>query len=66
MKQDKKIKIHKEGDYMFIDTAKIFVKSGDGGDGAITFRREKYIPLGGPDGGDGGKGGRLYFKLILV
>lgn len=42
---------------MFIDTAKIFVKSGDGGDGAISFRREKYIPLGGPDGGDGGNGG---------
>jgi GTPase len=42
---------------MFIDTAKIFVKSGNGGNGAISFRREKYIPLGGPDGGDGGKGG---------
>ncbi|KAJ53817.1 GTP-binding protein [Clostridium tetanomorphum] len=42
---------------MFIDRAKIFVKSGDGGNGAVSFRREKYIPLGGPDGGDGGKGG---------
>lgn len=42
---------------MFIDTAKIFVKSGDGGNGAISFRREKYVPLGGPDGGDGGRGG---------
>jgi GTP-binding protein len=42
---------------MFIDTTKIFVKSGDGGNGAISFRREKYIPLGGPDGGDGGDGG---------
>ncbi len=41
---------------MFIDTAKIFVKSGDGGNGAISFRREKYIAFGGPDGGDGGKG----------
>lgn len=47
---------------MFIDTAKIFVKSGDGGNGAISFRREKYIALGGPDGGDGGKGG----SVILV
>ncbi len=47
---------------MFIDTAKIFVKSGDGGNGSISFRREKYIPLGGPDGGDGGRGG----DVILV
>lgn len=47
---------------MFIDTAKIFVKSGDGGNGAISFRREKYIAFGGPDGGDGGKGG----SVILV
>ncbi|AKN32266.1 GTPase [Clostridium carboxidivorans P7] len=44
---------------MFVDTAKIFIKSGDGGDGASTFRREKYIALGGPDGGDGGKGGNV-------
>ncbi|MBA5849912.1 GTPase ObgE [Clostridium sp. cel8] len=47
---------------MFVDTARIFVKSGDGGDGAISFRREKYVPLGGPDGGDGGDGG----DVILV
>ena len=47
---------------MFIDITKIFVKSGDGGNGAISFRREKYIPLGGPDGGDGGNGG----DVILV
>ncbi|KGK87947.1 GTPase ObgE [Clostridium sp. HMP27] len=47
---------------MFIDKTKIFVKSGDGGNGAVSFRREKYIPLGGPDGGDGGDGG----DVILV
>jgi GTP-binding protein len=49
-------------DKMFIDTAKIFIKSGDGGNGCVSFRREKYIPLGGPDGGDGGRGG----DVILV
>lgn len=46
---------------MFTDYAKILVKSGDGGDGAISFRREKYVAAGGPDGGDGGKGGDVYF-----
>jgi len=46
---------------MFIDEAKITVKAGDGGNGCMSFRREKYIPKGGPDGGDGGKGGDVYF-----
>lgn len=46
---------------MFIDTAKIFIKSGNGGNGAVSFRREKYVPLGGPDGGDGGDGGNIIF-----
>ena len=46
---------------MFTDYVKINVKSGDGGDGAISFRREKYVAAGGPDGGDGGKGGDVYF-----
>ncbi|MFR8103767.1 MAG: GTPase ObgE [Clostridia bacterium] len=48
---------------MFIDIAKITVKSGDGGNGAVTFRREKYVAAGGPDGGDGGKGGDVYFQV---
>lgn len=48
---------------MFIDYAKIKIKSGNGGDGAISFHREKYIDNGGPDGGDGGRGGSIYFKV---
>ena len=48
---------------MFTDYAKIIVKSGDGGNGAATFRREKYVAAGGPDGGDGGKGGNVYFVV---
>lgn len=47
---------------MFIDSAKIFIQSGDGGNGAVSFRREKYIPNGGPDGGDGGRGGDVIFR----
>ena len=46
----------------FIDEAKIFVKSGDGGDGCLSFRREKYIEFGGPDGGNGGKGGDIILE----
>ena len=48
---------------MFTDYAKIIIKSGNGGDGAVTFRREKYVAAGGPDGGDGGRGGSIYFKV---
>ncbi|MEW5899603.1 MAG: GTPase ObgE, partial [Bacillota bacterium] len=47
---------------MFYDTAKIYVKAGDGGNGCVSFRREKYIPEGGPDGGDGGRGGNVVFR----
>ena len=48
---------------MFIDYTKIIIKSGNGGNGAISFRREKYVAAGGPDGGDGGNGGNVYFKV---
>jgi len=46
---------------MFSDVAKVFVKAGDGGNGAVTFHREKYVAAGGPDGGDGGRGGNVVF-----
>ena len=48
---------------MFTDYTKIIIKSGDGGNGAIAFHREKYIAAGGPDGGDGGNGGNIYFQV---
>ncbi|MDE2240120.1 MAG: GTPase ObgE [Rhodospirillales bacterium] len=48
----------------FLDQAKIYLKSGDGGDGVTAFRREKYVEFGGPDGGDGGKGGDIVFESV--
>lgn len=48
---------------MFVDYTKVIIKSGDGGNGAVSFRREKYVAAGGPDGGDGGKGGNIIFEV---
>lgn len=48
---------------MFIDKVKIYIKAGDGGNGAVSFRREKYVAKGGPDGGDGGNGGNIVFRV---
>ena len=46
----------------FVDQVQIEVEAGNGGDGCLSFRREKYIPRGGPDGGDGGEGGNIYLQ----
>ena len=48
----------------FLDQAKVFIKSGDGGQGAVSFRREKFVEYGGPDGGNGGKGGDIIFEAV--
>mgnify|MGYP001424998991 CR=1 FL=1 len=49
----------------FLDQVKIFIKAGDGGSGSPSFRREKFIEFGGPDGGDGGKGGSIILKSLI-
>src|SRR6188508_1049120 len=48
----------------FLDEAKVYIRSGDGGNGCVAFRREKYIEFGGPDGGDGGKGGDVIAEAV--
>ena len=48
----------------FLDQCKIFIRSGDGGGGAVSFRREKFIEYGGPDGGDGGRGGDVWVEAV--
>jgi hypothetical protein len=49
----------------FIDVAEVYLKAGDGGDGIVSFHREKYVANGGPDGGDGGDGGHIIFKVDM-
>ena len=48
----------------FLDLAKVYIRSGGGGNGAVSFRREKYVEYGGPDGGDGGKGGDVWAEAV--
>ena len=48
----------------FLDQAKVYIRSGDGGAGAVSFRREKFIEFGGPDGGDGGRGGDVWLEAV--
>ena len=48
----------------FLDLAKVYIRSGSGGGGAVSFRREKYVEFGGPDGGDGGRGGDVIIEAV--